>query len=275
MASFPPKFKVDVDIDRCTGCLKCTLECPFGVHIYDKEAFKASGKGKEERKHFIVRHQENCVACQRCVFTCPVRCIQIEVRPPTYNPHPVWTEGVRRDIRTQSETGAVLLAAMGNEQPYVSYFDRLVIDACQVTNPSIDPLREPMELRTYIGRKPEKLEFEPDGKKLKTRIAKNLRLETPIMIAHMSYGAISLNAHKALAAGAAEQGTFMGTGEGGLHRDLYHLADHIIVQVASGRFAVHEEYLKTGAAVEIKIGQGAKPGIGGHLPGRKITEPIS
>ncbi len=275
MASFPPKFKVLVDKEVCTGCLKCTLQCPFDVHIYDKEGFKASGKDKDERKNFIVRNQENCVACQRCVFTCPVKCIQIEVRPPTYNPHPVWTDAVRRDLKTQSDTGGVLLAAMGNEQPYPSYFDRLVIDACQVTNPSIDPLREPMELRTYLGRKPEKLEFEDNGTSLKTQLAKNLKLETPIMIAHMSYGAISLNAHKSLANAAAEQGTFMGTGEGGLHKDLYHLADSIIVQVASGRFAVHEEYLKTGAAVEIKIGQGAKPGIGGHLPGRKITEPIS
>ena len=40
------------------------------------------------------------------------------------------------------------------------YFDKIVLDACQVTNPSIDPLREPMELRTYVGKKPEKLEFD-------------------------------------------------------------------------------------------------------------------
>lgn len=275
MASFPPKFKVDVDKDRCIGCLKCTLQCSFGVHIFDKEGFKESGKPKKERRYYIDRHHENCVACQRCVFTCPTKCIQIEVRPPTYNPHPVWTDGIRRDVRTQSDTGGVLLAAMGNEVPYMSYFDRMVIDACQVTNPSIDPLREPMELRTYLGRKPGKLEFEEDGTTLKTKIGKNLKLETPIMVAHMSYGSISLNAHKSFATAVRERGTFMGTGEGGLHKDLYPYSDNIIVQVASGRFAVHEEYLKQGAAVEIKIGQGAKPGIGGHLPGKKITEPIS
>ena len=43
--------------------------------------------------------------------------------------------------------------------------------------------------------------------------------------------------------------------------------DHTIVQVASGRFGVHKDYLEAGAAIEIKMGQGAKPGIGGHLPG--------
>ncbi len=67
----------------------------------------------------------------------------------------------------------------------------------------------------------------------------------------------------------------MNTGEGGLHADLQPYEKRIIVQVASGRFGVHGEYLKAGAAVEIKIGQGAKPGIGGHLPGEKIDEAVS
>ena len=48
-----------------------------------------------------------------------------------------------------------------------------------------------------------------------------------------------------------------------------------IVQVASGRFGVHEDYLNAGAAIEIKMGQGAKPGIGGHLPGAKIVGDVS
>ncbi|MBI5560041.1 MAG: IMP dehydrogenase, partial [Deltaproteobacteria bacterium] len=60
------------------------------------------------------------------------------------------------------------------------------------------------------------------------------------------------------------------TGEGGLHEDLLPYKDHIMVQVASGRFGVNPDYLNAGVAVEIKIGQGAKPGIGGHLPGEKI-----
>ena len=67
----------------------------------------------------------------------------------------------------------------------------------------------------------------------------------------------------------------MNTGEGGLHRDFYKYKDHVIVQVASGRFGVHEEYLNAGAVIEIKIGQGAKPGIGGHLPGEKVDAEVS
>ena len=91
----------------------------------------------------------------------------------------------------------------------------------------------------------------------------------------MSYGAISLNAHKAMAKAVSEVGTFMGTGEGGLHEALYPYQDNMIVQVASGRFGVDVNYLERGAAIEIKIGQGAKPGIGGHLPGEKVCFDVS
>jgi glutamate synthase domain-containing protein 2 len=65
------------------------------------------------------------------------------------------------------------------------------------------------------------------------------------------------------------------TGEGGLHTKLYKYGKNTIAQVASGRFGVHPEYLDTARIVEIKIGQGAKPGIGGHLPGVKVSAEVS
>jgi glutamate synthase domain-containing protein 2 len=70
-------------------------------------------------------------------------------------------------------------------------------------------------------------------------------------------------------------GTLWNTGEGGLHQKLYQYGDHTIVQVASGRFGVHPRYLDAGRIIEIKIGQGAKPGIGGHLPGEKVSADVS
>ena len=91
----------------------------------------------------------------------------------------------------------------------------------------------------------------------------------------MSYGAISYNVHAALSRAAQALGTYYNTGEGGLHRDLYPYGANTIVQVASGRFGVHREYLMAGAAIEIKIGQGAKPGIGGHLTGAKIVGDVA
>jgi glutamate synthase domain-containing protein 2 len=166
---------------------------------------------------------------------------------------------------------------MGCDKPHLNYWDRLLLNASQVTNPSIDPLREPMEIRTYLGAKPDKLELELENGEvvLQTELAPQLRLETPIMFSALSYGAISFNVHKSLARAATQFGTYFNTGEGGLDPRLYEYGSNAIVQVASGRFGVHSKYLDTGAAIEIKIGQGAKPGIGGHLPGEKVTEDIA
>ncbi|MCK4965680.1 FMN-binding glutamate synthase family protein, partial [bacterium] len=156
-------------------------------------------------------------------------------------------------------------------------WDHMLFDACQVTNPSIDPLREPMEMKSFLGKKPAKLEIEEkDGEpSVKTEIAPQLTLDVPVMFAAMSYGSINLNVVRAEARAAEILGTYYNTGEGGLHRELYKYGNNTIVQVASGRFGVHTDYLNAGAAVEIKIGQGAKPGIGGHLPGEKINEEVA
>jgi glutamate synthase domain-containing protein 2 len=166
---------------------------------------------------------------------------------------------------------------MGSDRPYPIYWDHLLLNASQVTNPSIDPLREPMELRTYLGSKPERLEIDFNGRLpyLKKPIPPQLKLETPIMFSAMSYGAISYNACESLARAAESLGTYYNTGEGGLHPNLYKYGKNTIVQVASGRFGVHKEYLDIASAIEIKIGQGAKPGIGGHLPGEKVSRDIS
>jgi glutamate synthase domain-containing protein 2 len=209
---------------------------------------------------------------------CPRDAINLSERPVDYRSHPLWTPEAREDVINQSRSGRIVLAGMGNAKEYPIIYDRLVLDACQVTNPSIDPLREPMELRTYLGQKPSKLDIrkQENGEiKLNTKLSPNLELQTPIMIGHMSYGAISLNAQLSLAKAAAKTGTYMGTGEGGLHKDIYPYQDNVIVQVASGRFGVDINYLDRGAAIEIKIGQGAKPGIGGHLPGEKVCTDVS
>ena len=95
------------------------------------------------------------------------------------------------------------------------------------------------------------------------------------MFSAMSYGSLSYNAHESLARAAAQLGILYNTGEGGLHEDFYRYGKNTIVQVASGRFGVHKDYLSAGAAIEIKMGQGAKPGIGGHLPGQKIVGDVS
>jgi len=106
---------------------------------------------------------------------------------------------------------------------------------------------------------------------LETLLLPQLRLDTPIILGAMSLGAVNLNVHRILSRAAQAAAILWNCGEGGLHEDLYPFGPQTIVQVASGRFGVHPRYLEQAAAVEIKMGQGAKPGIGGHLPGEKVT----
>jgi glutamate synthase domain-containing protein 2 len=263
IGSVPPKYKVTIDRDLCMLCERCIENCPYGV--YRIEGDKIHIQSRE------------CTGCHRCVAMCPRDAITLEEKPNDYRSHPIWTREAREAIYNQAKSGKIILSGMGNTLEVPPIFDRLLLDACQVTNPSIDPLREPMELRTYLGKKPKRVEFTRRGNDcdLLTKLTPNLKCETPIMIGHMSYGAISLNAELSLARGAASQGTFMGTGEGGLHSRLHPYQDNMIVQIASGRFGVNIDYLERGAAIEIKIGQGAKPGIGRHLPGEKVDVNVS
>ncbi|MDI3515990.1 MAG: hypothetical protein PWP37_613 [Thermotogota bacterium] len=258
-------FVLERDDYKCIRCLACVRVCSYGANFYD------------ERENMVFTENRKCVGCHFCEAICPTEAIVVQHNPLAIRWNAHWTSEVVTDIMKQAETGGVLLTSMGNDKPYFTYFDRMVLNASQVTNPSIDPLREPMEIRTFIGKKPLSLELEESegSVALKTQIAPQLKLEVPIMFSAMSYGSISLNASKSLAKAAQTVGTYFNTGEGGLHKDLKEFGENMIVQCASGRFGVNVDYLNAGAAVEIKIGQGAKPGIGGHLPGEKVTEPIS
>lgn len=259
----PSKFLIERDEEKCIGCQVCVNQCSFGAHIYDPV---------EDR---IKSNEKYCVGCHRCVVFCPTNALNIRRNPLEYRENFNWRPEVIEDIIKQAETGGVLLTGMGNDKANRIYWDYLVLNASQVTNPSIDPLREPMELTTYLGRKPERLEFDRDSGKLKTKVTQQIKIELPVMFSAMSFGAISLNVQQSLARAASEAGTMWNTGEGGLHKKLYKYKDNAIVQVASGRFGVNSEYLYSGKIIEIKIGQGAKPGIGGHLPGEKVSDDVS
>ena len=190
----------------------------------------------------LTADEKRCVNCYRCVATCPTQALKIIQNRQAINASSNWSVNNRREIYLQAESGGVL--------------------------------REPMETRTYLGRSAVEVQRDARGQ-LVNNLPTHLTLETSILFAAMSYGAISYTCHQALAQAATQLGIFYNTGEGGLHRDLYQYGPHTIVQVASGRFGVHRQYLETGAAVEIKIGQGAKPGIGGHLAGAKNIGDIS
>jgi len=101
-----------------------------------------------------------------------------------------------------------------------------------------------------------------------------LLLSSPLYLGDMSFGALSGVPNLAIAKAADATGVIAGTGEGGLLKEVAECR-MITVQWASARFGVDIHSLRRGQAVVIKIGQGAKPGIGGHLPGAKVTAPIS
>ncbi len=261
----PARFTIQRRDDRCINCQVCVNQCSFGAQGVDA----VSGK--------VVGYDEKCVSCHRCVLFCPTQALTITRNPLDYVDNHNWRPEAIEDVTRQAETGGILLTGMGNDKPFPIYWDRLVLNASQVTNPSIDPLREPMELRTYLGRKPDRVEVSNGGGgvKLKTRLAPQVAVETPLLFSALSYGAVSLNVHESLAQAAQEAGILFNTGEGGLHQKLRRYGANTIVQVASGRFGVDPEYLAMARILEIKIGQGAKPGIGGHLPGGKVSEAVA
>ena len=257
-----PPYEVVRNAQRCVDCGICIDQCATGVHFRDK---KTGALRADESK---------CVDCQRCVCFCPTHALKIVPTDNAFRNNENWPARTITEIYRQAASGGVLLSSMGSSKDYPIYWDKLLINASQVTNPPIDPLREPMETRVFLGKKPTDVRRDAEGK-LICDLPPQLELKLPILFSAMSYGSISYNAHAALAQAARDLGTCYNTGEGGLHEDFYAYGPNTIVQVASGRFGVHTDYLNAGAAIEIKMGQGAKPGIGGHLPGKKVNGDIS
>ena len=257
-----PEFEIVRNDTRCIRCRVCERQCSNEVHSYN-----------EEHK-VMISDEAKCVNCKRCVTLCPTRALKVVKSDCRFRENANWTDDTIKEIYKQAESGGVLLSSMGNPKPLPVYWDKILINASQVTNPSIDPLREPMETKVFLGKKSEKIKKDERGNII-CDASPQLELSMPVMFSAMSYGSISYNAHESLARAATELGLYYNTGEGGLHEDFYVYGPNTIVQVASGRFGVYKDYLEAGAAVEIKMGQGAKPGIGGHLPGAKIVGDVS
>ncbi len=240
-----PDFSVERDLERCIQCQVCVRQCANDVHSYNAE------------DDTVVSDSSGCVGCHRCATLCPAGAIKIRLSELEFRPNAWWNAPVIRRIYRQAESGGILLSGMGSDQYFRNYWDRMLLNASQVTNPSIDPLREPMELKTFLGGKPDKVEWKEASDKfsISAEIGPQLELRLPIMFSAMSYGSISLNASVALARAAAAEGTFANSGEGGLHKSIYPYAENMIVQVASGRFGVNVEYMNPGEKVDASISE--------------------
>ncbi len=211
-----PEFEVIRNTDRCITCRICERQCANEVHTLNKE------------KRVMVADETQCVNCQRCVSFCPTRALKIVKSDCTFRENANWQSNTIKEIYKQANSGGVLLSSMGNPNELPVYLDKILINASQVTNPPIDPLREPMETRVFLGKKPEKIERDKNGQ-LKCELPPQIELSVPIMFSAMSYGSISYNAHAALARAATELGILYNTGEGGLHEDFYVYGSNTIV----------------------------------------------
>jgi glutamate synthase domain-containing protein 2/rubredoxin len=161
------------------------------------------------------------------------------------------------DIHRMARTGESIVEPMRSRRPVVSW-DDILIKGAQLARLPLNR-DETVDTRTVIG----------------PRSAKPLVVGTPIVVSHMSFGALSREAQIALAQGSGEAGTAMSSGEGGILEEALRKSYKFIYEYVPNRYSLSPENLRRVDAVEIKFGQSAKPGMGGHLPGPKVTAEIA
>lgn len=161
------------------------------------------------------------------------------------------------DIHRMAESGESIIEPMRTLNPGFSW-DQILIQGAQLARIPLNH-EDPVSTRTVIG---------PNARK-------PLILDTPLFVTHMSYGALSAEAKLALARGSAAVGTAVCSGEGGILPAEMEAAHRYIFEYVANKYSVSEENLRRADAIEIKIGQSAKPGMGGHLPGKKVTAEIA
>ena len=162
-----------------------------------------------------------------------------------------------KEIHEMAVTGKSSIEAMGTQMKMPNWDDVLVLGA--QLNPMPLDEHDDVSLRTVIGK----------------HAKKPMVLDMPVYISHMSFGALSKETKIAMAKGSAAAGTAMCSGEGGILPEEKEAAYKYIFEYVPNKYSVTDENLKTSDAIEIKIGQGTKPGMGGHLPGGKVTPEIA
>ena len=166
-------------------------------------------------------------------------------------------EGQMDDIHAIAETGRSITEAMRTGKRTVGW-DDLLIKGAQLARLPLNE-DEPVATETVIG----------------PAADRPLVIDTPIYVSHMSFGALSREIKIALARGSAAVGTAICSGEGGILDEELAAAHRFLFEYVPNQYSVTDDYLGRVDAIEIKIGQSAKPGMGGHLPGGKVTGEIA
>jgi glutamate synthase domain-containing protein 2 len=163
------------------------------------------------------------------------------------------------EIQRAAETGIYDIRGFGAKRKVPSFDDLLFLGASMSRYP-LEGYREKCETDVVLG----------------TRFAKKpLHLQTPVTIAGMSFGSLSANAKEALGRGASEVGTSTTTGDGGMTPEERGQSKHLVYQYLPSRYGMNPDDLRKADAIEVVLGQGAKPGGGGMLLGQKITERVA
>jgi methylamine---glutamate N-methyltransferase subunit C len=173
---------------------------------------------------------------------------------------PVWPRPVIEEIQLKAQLGRYHVQGFSMHRPGVPSFDDLTFVPCTLSRVPLEGYRERCETRTVLG----------------TRFAENpIVLDRPITIAGMSYGALSAHAKTALGRAARRAGISTTTGDGGMCREERDEVDMMVYQVLPSRYGFDPDHLKLAQAIEVVIGQGAKPGTGGLLLGSKVSPVIA
>ncbi|HDS1735623.1 MULTISPECIES: FMN-binding glutamate synthase family protein [Pseudomonas] len=164
-----------------------------------------------------------------------------------------------QEIQRAAETGIYDIRGGGTKRR-VPHFDDLLLLGASVSRYPLEGYREKCGTDVVLG----------------SRFAKKpIHLQIPVTIAGMSFGALSANAKEALGRGATIAGTSTTTGDGGMTPEERGQSQHLVYQYLPSRYGMNPDDLRKADAIEIVLGQGAKPGGGGMLLGMKVTERVA
>ena len=176
-------------------------------------------------------------------------------------PRQSWTfdEYTNSEIRRAAETGIYDIRGGGSKRK-LPHFDDLLFLGASMSRYPLEGYREKCSTNVTLG----------------TRFAKKpLQLDIPITIAGMSFGALSGSAKEALGRGASIAGTSTTTGDGGMTKEERGQSKNLVYQLLPSRYGMNPDDLRKADAIEVVIGQGAKPGGGGMLLGQKISDRVA
>jgi glutamate synthase domain-containing protein 2 len=179
--------------------------------------------------------------------------------PPGLRESATFDRNVIHEIQRAAETGIYDIRGWGAKRRLPN-FDDLVFLGASMSRYPLEGYREKCSTDVVLG----------------TRHAKKpLHLKIPITIAGMSFGALSAQAKEALGRGATEMGTSTTTGDGGMTSEERHHSKMLVYQYLPSRYGMNPDDLRKADAIEILLGQGAKPGGGGMLLGQKINDRVA